>query len=99
MYHKHYNSIRAHLTLFQVESYHNIKLKEDAAASLGTNHVIHKIAAHYVEVHDQQMAAGMGISPSDWQSERVKETHKERYKLRELELLKWANIDLNTKTL
>jgi hypothetical protein len=88
-----------YLILFQVESYHNIQLKEDAAASHGTNHVTYKIAAHYVEVHDKQMAAGMGISPSNWQSERVKETFKKRYRLRELELLKWADIDLNTQTL
>jgi hypothetical protein len=88
-----------HLILFQVESYHNIKLKDDAAASLGINHVTYKIAAHYVEVHDKQMAAGMGIDPSDWQSERVKEKWQEIYKLRELELLKWADIDLNAITL
>ncbi|KAL9129226.1 MAG: hypothetical protein Q9217_002267 [Psora testacea] len=77
-----------------VQYHHNIQLKEDAAASLGTNHVIFKIAAHYVEVMDKQMATGMGVNPGVWQSERVKDTMKERYESRKLELLKWAHIDL-----
>ena len=49
------------LIIFQTQSYHNIQLKEDAAASLGTNHVIFKVAAHYVEVIDEQMATDMGV--------------------------------------
>lgn len=88
-----------HLILFQTECYHHIRLKEDAAASLGTNHLIYKIAAHYVEDHNKRMVARLGISPSDWQSERFKEINEEVYRLEELEFLKWAHIDLNAKTL
>ena len=86
------------LILVQVQNHHNNQLKEDAAASLGTNHVIYQIAAHYVEVMDKQLATNMGIPLSVWQSE-VKGSKKERYKSQERELLKWARIDLATKTM
>lgn len=82
-----------------MQNYHNIQLKEDAAASLGTNHLIFKIASHYVELIDKQMVARMGIPASVWQSEPFKDMRKESYELRELELLKWADIDLNAKTI
>ena len=82
-----------------MQGHHNIQLKEDAAASLGTNHVIFKTAANYVEVMDKQMATGMGVPHSVWQSERVKDMMKERYESRKLELLKWAHIDLTTKAI
>lgn len=42
---------------------------------------------------------GMGVSPRVRQSEPVKDIRKERYESRELELLKWADIDPSTKTI
>ena len=98
MYYEQYSSQSfEYLIVFQVQNHHNIQLKEDAAASLGTNNTIFKIAAHYVEVIDERMAINMKVSHSVWQSERVKRMMKERYESRELELLKWAHIDLTTK--
>ena len=85
------------LILLQVQYGHNIRLKDNAAASLGTNHVIFKIAAHFVEAMDKQMMTGMGVTPSVWQSGPVKETREERFKIREHELLNWAGIDLIAK--
>ena len=86
------------LILLQAQYGHNTQLKEDAGASLGTNHVISKVAAHFVEVMDRQMMSGMGIAPSAWQSGPVKEMRAERFKVRERELLEWAGIDLTAKT-
>ena len=76
---------------------HHVQLKDDAAASVGTNNVIYKTLAHYIEVNDQQMLKGMGITPSFWHSESVMEMRRERFKERELELLDWAGIDLTAK--
>ena len=78
---------------------HNVQFKDDAAASVGTNHVIYKTAANYVEVNDQQMVTSMGITPNVWQSESVMEMREERFKVRELELLSWAGIDLTAKVI
>lgn len=72
---------------------HNIRLKEDAAASLGTNHVNFKAAAHFVELKDNQLMTAMGLTPDIWQSEPVKATQEERFKVRERELLEWVGID------
>ena len=100
MYHTQCNSQSSkYLILLQVLSHHHIQLKEDAAASLGTNHVIFKIAAYYVKVMDQQMATGMRVPVSVWQSDQAKDKRKERYEARELELLKWADVDLTAKTI
>ncbi|KAL2058065.1 hypothetical protein ABVK25_001683 [Lepraria finkii] len=82
-----------------VEYSHNTRLKDDAAASLGTNHVIFKTAAHFVEYKDKQMMTGMGVTPSVWQSGPVREMREERFKIREHELLNWAGIDLTAKTI
>ena len=76
-----------------------MQLKDDAAASVGTNHVIYKTAANYVQVNDQQMVTSMGITPSVWQSESFMEVRKEKFKVRELELLSWAGIDLTDKVI
>lgn len=48
---------------------------------------------------DEQMMTGMRVTPSVWQSESVKEMRKERFNLRERELLKWAGIDVTAKIL
>lgn len=77
------------LILFKVQYHHNLQLKQDAAASLGTNHVIFKVAALFVEVIDKQMAMT---------NMEAKEIWEERTRLRELELLKWAGIDISTRT-
>lgn len=76
---------------------HNSRLKEDAAASLGTNHVIFKVAAHCVEVMEKQMMTSMGVKPSVWQSGPFTEMRDERFRLRERELLQWAGIDVTAK--
>ncbi|KAL9102561.1 MAG: hypothetical protein Q9163_002311 [Psora crenata] len=89
----------AEASMSVVQVYHNIQLKEDAAATLGTNNVIYKLAAYFLEVHDKQMMTGLGVTPSQWKSESAKEMRRERFKLRELELLEWAGVDLSTKTI
>lgn len=68
-------------------------------ASLGTNHVISKVAAHFVESMDRQTMTSMGLAPSTWQSEPLKKKRAESFILRERELLKWADIDLTAKTI
>ncbi|KAL8723235.1 MAG: hypothetical protein Q9225_000425 [Loekoesia sp. 1 TL-2023] len=78
---------------------HNSRLKADAAASLGANHVIYKVAAHYVEVKDKQMMTSIGVSPSVRQSGPLRETRDERFRLGERKLLEWAGIDITDKTL
>lgn len=85
------------LILLQAQYGHNTRLKDDAAASLGTNHVISKIATRFVEVMDKQAMSGMGVTPSVWQSGPVKEVREERLKSRERELLDWAGIDPTAK--
>ena len=52
------------LILLQVQYSHNTRLKDNAAASLGTNHIISKTAAHFVENMDKQIITGMGVTPS-----------------------------------
>lgn len=74
-----------------------MQLKDDAAASVGITHVIYKNVAHYMEVNDQQMVRGMGITPSVWHSESVMKMRQERFEVRELELLDWAGIDLTAE--
>ena len=78
---------------------HNVQLKDEAAASVGTNHVIYKTAAHYIEVNDQQMVTSMRITPGVWQSESFMKKREESLKVRELELLSWAGIDLTAKVI
>lgn len=51
--------------------------------------MIFKVAALFVEVIDKQMAMI---------NMEAKEIREERAKLRELELLKWAGIDISTRT-
>lgn len=87
------------LTPFKALNNHNYRLKEDAERSLGINHVIYKTAAHYVEVLDKQVMNDMGISYSVLQSKEVKDRRKAQYDSSKLELLKWANIDPNVKTM
>jgi hypothetical protein len=64
-----------------------MRLKDDAAASVRTNYAIYETAAHFVEVHDQQMATGMGITSSVWQSSLVIEMRGKRFRLKERDLL------------
>lgn len=78
---------------------HNIRLKEDAAASLGTSHVYFKAAAHFVELMDKQLMTAMGLTPDIWQSEPDKTMQEERFKVRERELLEWVGIDPAVKTI
>ena len=75
-----------------------MQLKQDAAASLGTNHLIFKVAAKYIDAHDKQMTAALGISLSEWQSDAFLRAKIEKCKLREEELLAWAGIDLADRT-
>ena len=97
-YGKHGPHFHSNTSLFlQVQYGHNSRLKEDAAASIGTNHVIFKVAAHYVEATDKQMMTSMGVTLGVWQSGPYKEMREERFRLRERELLKWAGVDLTAK--
>ena len=82
-----------------MEYYHYIQLEADAEASLGKSHVISRVAANYVKVMDEQMAKGLRIPCSAWQKERAKDEVKENYRIRELELLKWAHVDLTKKVM
>lgn len=80
---------------FSVALYsHFFRLREDAAATLGTNHLIYRVAANYVNVRDAQMMASLKVTPSEW--EKMKGP-----KLEECEraLLKWAGIDLGMKVI
>ncbi|KAL9125868.1 MAG: hypothetical protein Q9175_008012 [Cornicularia normoerica] len=90
---------RIELIMSIVHYGHNTQLKEDAAASLGANHIISKVAAYYVKALDEQTMTSMGVTPSDWQSAPVKKMREERFKLRERELLEWAGIDLTAKVM
>lgn len=76
---------------------HNNWLKEDAVASLEINHVIFKVAAHCVEVIKKQMMISIRVKLSVWQSESLIKMRDERFRLREHELLQWADIDVTVK--
>ena len=69
---------------------------EDAAASLGTDHLIFKVAASYVDGLIKMIAASKGLPHSIIQSEQVKIGMEKKWKMQVLELLKWAQIDLTT---
>ena len=103
MYKSPYSCCYSHTDLiplvsFQAQWAHNIQLKDDAAASLGPNHIIFKAAAHFVKDMEGKMMAGMGIGESAWQSEALKEMRAERFKVGERKLLEWAGVDVSVKT-
>ena len=81
-----------HLTPLQALNSHFVRLQEDAAATLGTNHLIYRVAANYVKTWDAQMMAMLKVTSSDW--EKMKGLKFEEC---ERALLKWAGIDLNMK--
>ena len=83
-----------YLTSLQAENSHFVRLQEDAAATLGTNHLIYRVAANYVEVSDAQMIAMLKVTPSDW-----KKMKGLKFEECEQALLKWAGIDLTTKVI
>ena len=84
---------------FQMTNYQYVQLKEDAAASLGTNHAMFKAAACYIEALDRQMATSLGVPYSVLRKEEAKGMRKGKHESREREYLKWAHIDLNAKTI
>lgn len=77
---------------------HNTNLKDDAAASLGPNHLISRIAAHLVKDHDRRVMTKLGMAESAWQSETVKEMIAKKFKVAERDLLEWAGVDVSVKT-
>ena len=75
------------------------RLREDAAGSLGTNHLIYKVAAHFVETMEKPMKASSGVASSAWESGPIKEWREERFKTAEQKLLEWAGVDLTAKSM
>ena len=83
-----------HLTPLQAHNSHFSRLQEDAAASLGTDHLIYRGAAHYLKVWDEQMVTMLNVTPGDW-----KKMKGEGFEECERALLKWVGIDLTAKVI
>ena len=77
------------LTPLQAQCCHNTRLQEDAAASVGVNHWMYKVAATYVRALDAQMMTMLRVTPNDW-----KKMKGELFDECERALLKWTGIDL-----
>lgn len=80
-----------------MQVYHNTRLKEDALAGLGTNNVIYRAAAYFLDDSDRHQIAGLGITPEVWHSKEMKRVKEARYAMRLVELLKWAGVDRASK--
>ena len=78
-----------HLTPLQAQYSHNTRLQEDAAASVGVNHCMYKVAATYVRAFDEQMMSMLRVTPND-----LKKIKGEKFDECERALLKWTGIDL-----